>query len=294
MLKGEDIQQLVRLLQDRRVSLYHACQLVDFQSYLNVGGIPSRKHLESVGQSYTRFDTDERDHTNNVWDKVFANLSDFGSTFANGNKGVPNPFGPILFQIKPEALSQAEDVAICLCSAGKSGFNRNQESLRSVEDVNRLFSHKIEASKSYYLKNRKELSQEFNKTNASFPEINCSIESGKISLYYVESLKIEPYYIQGQSLKSKVEDIIFKTGQNFNFTIDNRYRVPPYTQELIDLLLLNRILSLEDLSRHPNAVSPQLKDWASGVMSNNIEYQFNRFVKYLRTGTLLPLLEGQL
>jgi len=118
MIQGEGIEELVQLLKRRGAYLYHACQLVDFQSYLNLGGIPSRAHIESMEQSYTQFDTDESDRTSKVWDKVFANLQDFSFTFARGGPAVPNTYGPILFQIQPEALHDVTDVAICLRSAG--------------------------------------------------------------------------------------------------------------------------------------------------------------------------------
>ena len=40
MITGNDIQALVRLFEERGVTLYHACQLLDFQSYFELGGIP--------------------------------------------------------------------------------------------------------------------------------------------------------------------------------------------------------------------------------------------------------------
>ena len=42
MISRNEIQSLVNLLLERNVSLYHACQLIDFESYLALGGIPSR------------------------------------------------------------------------------------------------------------------------------------------------------------------------------------------------------------------------------------------------------------
>ncbi|CAD0230681.1 hypothetical protein [Planktothrix agardhii] len=124
MFQGEKINELVKLLTNRGVYLYHACQLIDFQSYLKLGGIPSRSHLESNSQPYTTFKTDQNDRANDDWDKVFANLSDFGTTFAGGHGAVPNIYGPILFKIKPEVFYEATDVAICLRSAGRKGFDR--------------------------------------------------------------------------------------------------------------------------------------------------------------------------
>jgi hypothetical protein len=108
------------------------------------GGHPSRSHLESNEKPYTPFKTDQNDRANDDWDKVFANLSDFGFTFAGGYDAVPNIYGPILFQIKPEVFYEAKDVAICLRSAGREGFDRERESLNSISDVNRLFKHPVD------------------------------------------------------------------------------------------------------------------------------------------------------
>lgn len=126
MLQGEGITKLVRLLEQRRAYLYHACQLVDFQSYLNLGGIPSRAYLESMEQCYTVFDTDPSERT------------------------------------------------------------------------------------------------------------------------------------------------------------------PSYKNELVDILA-SEMPSLPDLSQNSN-LSPELRDWAKRVIDRGIEYQFKRFAKYLRNGTLLPIL----
>ena len=41
MIIGNDIQALVDLFEKRQVFLYHACQLIDFESYISLGGIPS-------------------------------------------------------------------------------------------------------------------------------------------------------------------------------------------------------------------------------------------------------------
>jgi hypothetical protein len=70
-----------------------------------------------------RFDTDAQNHINGAWPKVFGNLCDFGHGFAvghwtEGKSPTPNPFGPILLVANPEILLNADDVAICLRSAG--------------------------------------------------------------------------------------------------------------------------------------------------------------------------------
>lgn len=291
MIQGEGIEELVELLEQRGVCLYHACQLVDFQSYLNLEGIPSRAHLENRGQSYTRFETDEKDRTRGVWDKVFANLSDFGFFFARGYKAVPNPFGPILFQIKPEALYDTTDVAICLRSAGRPGFDRERESLTSIQDVDCLFQYPVEDSRRARVKTSQELQRDFT-PQASAPEISCTIVSGKLPMHYVQWVRVEPFIIGGQPLRVRVEQLKLDSGERFRvFERDRADHYPPYINELIDILV-KEIPSLQNLSQGTN-VSQELRDWAKGVMDNNIEYQFNRFAKYLRDGTILPILQGQ-
>ena len=48
MITGNDIQALVDFFEERQVFLYHACQLIDFESYISLGGIPSRALREAV------------------------------------------------------------------------------------------------------------------------------------------------------------------------------------------------------------------------------------------------------
>ena len=290
MFQGEEIEKLVELLKKRRAYLYHACQLLDFQSYLNVGGIPSRSHLERNSQPYTPFESDQSDHTNSVWDKVFTNVSDFGFTFAGGGPAVPNTYGPILFKIRPEALLEATDVAICLRSAGGKGFDREREALNSISEVDRLFKYPAEDSdKRSYVKNRKELQKDFT-PNASAPEISCTVVSGIFSLHHVDLVRVEPYIIQECRLRIKIEEIISKNGVTFR--VFERDRCPAYTDELVKIMERG-VPSLHDLSKNSN-VSQELRLWGKKVIDRELEYQFNRFAKYLYNGTILPILQEQL
>ena len=61
MIISNEIQSLVNLLLERNVSLYHACQLIDFESYLALGGIPSRALLKNRELPFTPFETDTTD-----------------------------------------------------------------------------------------------------------------------------------------------------------------------------------------------------------------------------------------
>ena len=84
LLQGAELEKVVSLLDKRGVFFYHACQLKDFKTYVRIGGIPSRKLLETSGLPHTAFETDAADHDNGVWPKVFGNLTDFGLGFAWG------------------------------------------------------------------------------------------------------------------------------------------------------------------------------------------------------------------
>jgi hypothetical protein len=96
MFRGPDqIASIVERFETRDVSLWHACQLRDFRSYLEVGGLPSRSLLEQGGAGFTHLQTDVSDRSKGVWDKVLVNLSDFGAAFAHGAAATEyQPWGP--------------------------------------------------------------------------------------------------------------------------------------------------------------------------------------------------------
>lgn len=298
MFQGEDIKRLIELLQRRKVLLYHACQLKDLKSYFQVGGIPSRALLESRGLDFTAFTTDQQDQANSVWDKVFGNLSDFGSGFSNGYPGVPTVYGPILLLLQPEALLEAADVAICLHSAGRQGFDRNKESLKLIEDVERLFKFSLAEAegeqKLSYLKERKELQAEFSRDHASAPEFSCTVDSGMLSMRHVNLARIDSYSIQNAPLKNYVQRL--QQGSNVKFPIYVRNDRISYRNELLEKLICSEeIPSLSTICADPST-SSQLKDWAQKVIKRGsyLDHQFKQFARYLLTGTIQPLMRGEI
>lgn len=301
MIEGSAINPLVRLFETRGVVLFHACQLLDFQSYLKLGGIPSRNCLVEACLPFTPFETDETDKTNDVWDKVFVNLSDFGETFAGGGQGTPNPYGPILIQLRPEALLESSDIAISLKSAGAPGFNREKNALKTCEDVGRLFEHPVSASfpERRYVKRRKDLRVDFQDPNAADPEISCYIEAGIISLNYTEKVIADPYIIQGKNLLywAQVERRAFFSTSKFPIYERRSSRTSwPTTKllysELANYIMKNMSVSLQSLSLDP-MISAELRRWASSLTQLNLEWQFRRFAKYLDYGTLKYIYNNQ-
>ncbi len=289
MIGGNEIQSLVDLLQERHVTLYHACQLIDFDSYLALGGIPSRALLESRQAQFTAFDTDDIDFKNKVWDKVFVNLSDFGRGFAQGANSVPNPYGPVLFEMNPMALIEAADVAVCLWSAGAKGFNRETEALDTVEDIDRLFMHpsNFGVPQSTYVKFRNHLKQEFGMQKAQDPEISCTVPIGVFSTQYVNLVRVDPYIVNGQHLRYWTQTIKRKYEMNFPIYERSEYKESRrnFYNEIADRIGEN-IPTLQTLANDTTCSEP-LRGWAGQI--SNLEWQFQRYANYLHNGTLKPM-----
>jgi len=304
---GHAINDLIDLFGRREVSVYHSCQFVDLQSYIHLRCIPSRKLLEDSRLPFTVFETDGNDVVNGVWDKVFLNPLDLGEIFAFGKpidhekrdadkplpQGVPTCYGPIAFVVRREALSHAEDVAICLRSAGAEGFCREKEALTSIQDVERLFwcyGENLSFPFSAKTKGREGLKREFRTDSASHPEISCSYREMGLPLEFTAFLLVDPYEIGGKSLKRVVEDWL--TTQSVNIEVKERgcfeKRRAMYN-ELAEILIWG-IPRLQELNQMTSA-SEDLRSWAWEVEHQGLEYMWRRFTDYFRKGTLQPLLD---
>lgn len=292
MITGNSIQSLVNLFKERQVFLYHACQLIDFQSYLHLGGIPSRALLESRQTKFTKFQTDAIDRKNSVWDKAFVNLADFGDSFARGDKSVPNPYGPILFQILPSVLLETSDVAVCLRSAGAQGFNREVEALRTVEEIDRLFLYRNDVFplfKRRQIKFGDKLQAEFENPSAQTPEVSCTVSSGILPIQSVKLVRVDPYVINDQKLLNHVDEIKRKYSLTFPVYERNRFQ---NSRKIIYNEITNRIgeeiPSLHAIIQDDTCSQP-LQEWARQILYGDLEWQFKRYAMYLRDGTLKPM-----
>ena len=292
MISGSEIQSLGNLLLERNVSLYHACQLIDFESYLALGGIPSRALLEDKGLPFTPFETDTIDKANGVWDKVFGNLKEFGEIFASGMPWPPTVYGPIQLQLNPVALLEASNVAVCLRSAGSAGFNRESEGL-TIDEIDRVFYHPRNAPfpESIMVKSQRLLGEEFGKTKPQSPEISCSVSNQVLSVKHIKVVLVDPYILNGQRLLDRVSNVV-KNKQVFNFRIMSRSckeksRIHLYNE--IAECIREEIPLLYDLAQD-SMLSATLQEYAKQVLGNSeSERQFNRYVKYLLHGTLKPM-----
>lgn len=286
MFSGSKVRELVELLRTRRVPLYHACQYQDFVSYLKLGGIPSRDRLQRADLATTPFTTDQVDRENGVWDKVFVNLEDFGRSFARAHTAVPIPYGPLLLRLHPSALLEADDVAICLRSAGARGFNRERESLKTVTGVDRLFWKPLSEGRDLtLLKFKDALRREFGPT-ANAVEVSCTYKNGLLPFAKLLDVLVDPYTIEGTPLAEWTRRAI----------ADSDLKVPVKNRKTkVDTGVYNEIASLirrqtPALGEFPNlTVHGFLLNWAERIRTRNLEYQFKRFADYLRTGTLEPI-----
>ncbi len=299
-IKGNEIENLITLFNSRGVKFFHACQYKDFKTYVQLGGVPSRNLMEQSGLPYTPFDTDDTDRNNSVWNKVFGNLQDFGFGFAQGKKNpdtapTPNPYGPILLIFNPQVFREATDVAICLRSAGGRDFDREQEALESANEVNKIFSYENieEAPNEYakaYIKRKEELQQTFGDPQAMTPEVSCIVENERLSFANLEKIIVDPYVINGQNLCEKIKRI--KIDNQLNGVVWSRlYKRDEARMEMkqeLANLLVESFVSIPQLIQNQN-ISDELKDYAERIQRGEMTFFYNRFAKYLRTGTLLEL-----
>ena len=279
IISGDNLCRVIEELLRRKVKLYHACQLADFKSYLQVGGIPSRNLLAGKELPYTAFDTDGRDVDNGVWRMVFFNLSDFGSGFAKGGNNLPNIYGPILLCFDPKVLEHANDISITLWSAGASDFNRELNGI-SAEDVPRLFTD----SDSPYVQFQDKLRREFNNERAKSPEMNCSFDNELAVMDYLAYIRVDPYRTDTCYLPDVVREIVAQYGLSCRvFERDcldprtSRYRI------LWDAITQSASSGGDVLATIGQ--DPLMSAWAERVRTT-LSFQFGRYAKYLLDGTV--------
>lgn len=88
-------------------SLWHACGLTDFAGYLAMGAIGSGADLERIVGS-PRLAMPGTD------DRLAVRTHDAGQEFDLGHRLMPDPGGPIMFQLHPRALGRGSDVQLPL------------------------------------------------------------------------------------------------------------------------------------------------------------------------------------
>ncbi len=286
------IAKVVVQLETRNVSLWHACQLRDLDAYLQAGGVPSRSLLERKRLAFTPFVTDASDRRHGLWSKVFVNLADFGTSFARGSRAVPSTYGPIALQVRPTALLEASDVAICLRSAGASDFDRDVESLSDPDDVDRLFAYPLSAGvfKSMEPLFGERLREVFAPRYpfATSPEASLSLQAGRIGMGYLVAAWVDPVVVGDVALIDAVRERLGDAAPvRPRSMTEERHVVFEDIQRVIAGGMPPRLRLLQGRAD----VSAVTRAWAASVDALGLDWQFERFAQYLAEGTLMALRE---
>lgn len=293
MFSGSTIADVVERLERRQASLWHACQLRDFESYLRLGGVPSRAVLERAGTGYTPFVTDRLDRERGVWDMVFANLEDFGTTYASGHRATPNPYGPIALQIHPAALLRARTVALCLRSAGATGFSRADESLSDPVRVEDLYRYPAAAGfpRSAYTRYGDALAVAFGlpAESAHAAELSVDLANGLLPANQIIVAWVDPVPIGNDEwLVDRVRALVAAAG--WQIPVQERCIGDVRREVYVDLcrILSERPWQLRLVAGRADA-TPATRAWATELLAAGLAWQFDRFAGYLYEGTLTPL-----
>ena len=280
--------QLIALLKKREISLYYACQLTDFWSFLTNGGISSKAVLETKGQLSLCFSSDTLLKQNQTWNKVILKISDAGAYFFRYAKGIPNPFGPIVFHIKPEALTEVEHIDIYKQSSGSPLFNPNNDRITDISEINTFFMH----PETTHFPEKTLLKPDFqDKTGLEenqAPEIVCTIESGILPFKnYIAMAAIDQYIINQRQLSAWVDDLRFN--QNYTFPTFRRYcpsNISVAICRAIGDLLIHRIPKLNDLLQADHS---EVRAWCQEMINQDMHKPFMTYVEYLQKGTIHPV-----
>lgn len=106
----------------RKVRLYHAIDLPDFETYCQQWALLSRQQLEVSGGIKVPFYTDNSDREKGLFDRCFGNLTHFWRLFWELPWGLPNAYGLVTLVFGTEVFSQCADVAITARGANVKEF----------------------------------------------------------------------------------------------------------------------------------------------------------------------------
>jgi len=275
----EEIQHLQDIFCERETKIFHACQLQDFESYVKLGGVPSRNKLEKCGLPFTKFDTDDTDKKHGLWDKVFGNFADFGSKFAKStSKSFPNPYGPILLVFTPSSLDHMTDIAISLRSAGARDFVRDSECLKSSQDVNLIYANPVRKGDhtDRFLAFDAQLNERFGRTNCKSAEFNSTLDGELISFENLAYVIVDNCCSGERLLIDKVKNMINK--KVIARTYEGRRAEMMYE--------LSSLLKFKDQTKATLAENKSLSSELKEYLPTVTDFHFNRFLKYLANGTV--------
>jgi hypothetical protein len=264
MLIGNDIGAFIQFLTAHNICFWHACQLIDFQSYCILRGIPSRSLMVQSRLPFTPFESDATDNIRGFDRLVFGNFSDFGQSFQFQGRALPNPYGPIVLKFSPQCFLGSTDIAVCDRSAGAANFNRAAEAMDLMQ---------IQAL----------LRQGRGGTNYldGNTEVSCTTPNQLISFSNLLAIKVDGYEFQAGRLQDLAEAAFRPLNAMFpNPRWISRNGNHQLLAELIEAGQGRTITSMQQGLR-----GTPLDQWAQHL-NLNLNYQARRFANYLNVGTL--------
>jgi len=286
-ISKDEISKLVALLKNRDISLLHACHFVDYVSYLKQKNIIT-KHLAKIKNiPLTKFHTDQIYENLHLDNHISLFFSDYASYFFKTTKGIPNFFGPVLLNIKPEALLNAEKVIVYNRSIADNDFNNEIDSLNNLDRIDKLFKYPANSpfpEKTFLID---ELTEK-NGKRVFGPEILAVFPDNRLSLKYISLASVDQYIVKFKQLSIMADSLRYQT--SFTFPVQRRYCPSSSSIKLLDYIIKNieNIESLDDIS---NLIPEEFKDWLINI--KNMEKDFIHYIKYLKDSTYFPIQNNQ-
>ena len=284
------MKKIVDLLNQRDISLYISCQLIDFYASLSMGGIATQAALENAGLKFAEYKTNSIKKNNGFWDAHVFHLMDYGALFYRKALNTPNIFGPILIYVKPDILLDANLVNISNVSVRSEHFNSDSH-LQSIstDELNKLYLHPADSSFP-----EKTILKESLIENSSdmLPEVICHFDTPLIPFSYVSLVSVDHYIINNRQFQSYVDEMKLRAG--FTFPLMRRYcpsSTAIHISSEIGKMLLKAPVTFTDIL---NSDDEQLRAWAIDLKSKNLSQTFEIYTQHLQKDTLLPIYEGEI
>ena len=251
MFDESSIPGVVRILERRQASLWHACQLIDLAARLH----------------------------NGRWERLRCVLDDVGHEFAADRSMTPNPDGPIVLQLAPAALADATQVEFSLGGAG---------SLTDPDTIDSLFQY--EATAGFPCSTRvacgERLSDAFGSSETSSVDVRLVPRRAALDLRHVVAVWVDPVSVGDAQLIDAVAGLAESAGVALR--IRRRTLLTPARREIwtdIVRLLADGERPLIQLMNRADA-SAAFRDWAAELHASRRNWPWDRFVRHLREGTL--------
>ncbi len=282
MFDESKLPDVVRLLERRQASLWHACQLLDLAAYLRLGGIASRLALARSGLAHGSAQTDASD-------RILFHLDDIGHGFAAGWATIPALFGPITLQVVPTALTDASEAHFNLRSAASMSLEPQGDSLSDPRTVDELFWYEagIGFPRSTWMRFGDHLQGNFGSRDASSIDVLVTPRrNGTIALSNVVAVWVEPVTIDGVQLIDLVSGLCDELG--LPLRIRRRTMIDPARAAVwtdMGQLLRDGPLPLVQLVNRADA-SSAFRGWATEMGGGGRRAVWEQFAGRLHDGTL--------